>query len=530
MFLALAAVLVLSACPASAARHAPPRLALWMEPSANLVALSSLQGVRQALDQARAAGVDVVIPEAKNAWGYVTYASAFAPTIATSPIPHAAPPAYPPPAAWYPRTYDMLNTIIREAHARGMRVDAAVNSFGEGYSPLQTGPAFTRPEWQATAYIATRRVIAPDGTSFSLSGADIPRESDALVVYTPSIGRFTTTSRWGVEVAVAGGRVIDVRDRASGDADPGPAAIPRDGYVLSGQGRAADWLAHAFSPGAAVTLGPVEAGMVPSGDRSVFAFVNPADPRVYGYEMAVIYELVTRYDVDGIVLDRTRYQDLSEDFSSLTRTAFEGFIGHPVAHWPDDIYAYAARGVCLTRVPGPLYRTWLGFRAHTILAYTRAVTRLVHTLKPRVAVAMYVGAWYPVYYDEGVNWASPEVWPPYRWIGPEWVQAGLAPLLDYLMIGLYYPAVTIREARASHHDAEISIEGGALLGESLVRGASPLVGSLLIPLYSNDPQRLTRAIRMSQDVTRGAMLFDLIYLSQDQLWQAVPSHSSVPRP
>jgi len=156
MFLALAAVLVLSACPASAARHAPPRLALWMEPGASLVALSSLQGVRRALDQARAAGVDVVIPEAKNAWGYVTYASAFAPNIAASPIPHAAPPAYPPPARWYPRTYDMLDTIIREAHARGMRVDAAVNSFGEGYSPLQTGPAFSHPEWQASAYIATR--------------------------------------------------------------------------------------------------------------------------------------------------------------------------------------------------------------------------------------------------------------------------------------------------------------------------------------------------------------------------------------
>jgi uncharacterized lipoprotein YddW (UPF0748 family) len=493
-----------------------------MEPGANLVALSTPEGVAEALNRAKAAGVDVVIPEAKNAWGYVTYPSAFAPTIATSPIPHAAPPAYPPPALWYPPGYDMLGTIIHEAHARGIRVDAAVNSFGEGYSPLQAGPAFSHPEWQAMAYIATRPVVAPDGTSFPLGGADIPHEDDALVLYTRSSGKVAPPPHSGVEVAVADGRVIDLRDRTVGGADPGALPIPDGGYVLSGQGRAARWLQHAFSPGAVVTIGPVESRMVPSGGRSLFAFVDPADPRVYGYEMAVIYEVVTRYDVDGIVLDRTRYQDLSEDFSPMSRAAFERFIGRPVAHWPDDIYSYAARGLWLTRMPGPLYQSWLGFRAHSIFAYTRAVTRLVHTLKPQVAVAMYVGAWYPVYYDEGVNWASPEVWPRYRWIGPEWVRAGLAPLLDYLMIGLYYSPITIREARAQHYDAEISIQGGALLGASLVRGATPLVASLLVSLYAGQPLRLARAIRVSQDLTHGAMLFDLVYLSQADLWQALP--------
>jgi uncharacterized glyoxalase superfamily protein PhnB len=51
-----------------AARTVPPR-GLWIEPSANLVQLSTVEGVRAALDRAKAAGVDVVMPEAKNAWG-----------------------------------------------------------------------------------------------------------------------------------------------------------------------------------------------------------------------------------------------------------------------------------------------------------------------------------------------------------------------------------------------------------------------------------------------------------------------------
>lgn len=514
--------LTMGARPADAARRSPPRLALWMEPGANLSVLSSVEGVRRTLEQAKRAGVDVVIPEAKNAWGYVTYSSGFAPMIETSPIPHKAPPAYPPPAEWYPRGYDMLGTIIAEAHARGMRVDVAVNSFGEGFTPLAAGPAFQRPDWQGVAYLGTRPVQAPDGTSFDLAGVDVPRGENDLILYTPAAGATTPTSRWGVDVAVAGDRVVEVRERAVGDTDPGPAPIPPGGYVLSGHGDAARWLARALPMGAAVSIGPAQSRTAPSSAHSIFAFVNPANPQVYGYEMAIIYEVVSRYDVDGIVLDRTRYQDVSEDFSPLSRAGFEAFIGRPVPHWPQDIYTYAAKGYWVTRVPGPLYRAWLGYRAHTILAYTRAVQHLVHTLKPHVAVAMYVGAWYPVYYDEGVNWASPGVQPPYPWIGQEWVRAGLAPLLDYLLIGLYYRPVTIGEARASHHDPEISIEGGALLARSLVGGEIPLVGSLLVPLYDREPGRLTRAVEMSQRVTRGAMLFDLIYLNQNDLWGALP--------
>ncbi|HYM70562.1 MAG TPA: alpha amylase family protein, partial [bacterium] len=477
---------------------------------------------RDVLDRARAAGVDVVMPEAKNAWGYVTYASAFAPTIADSPLPHGEPgAAYPPPTQWYPRGYDMLATIITEAHARGMRVDAAVNTFGEGYSPLRAGPAFTHPDWQAVAYLATRRVVGPDQHSYALSGVNVPREDNALVLYTPSAGAVAPTSRWGVDVAVRGGTVATVRDRATAPDDPGALPIPGDGYVLSGHGEAAAWLRTALPAGAAVSIGQVESRMAPSSSHSIFAFLSPASPDVWNYELGIVYEIVSRYDVDGIVLDRTRYQDVSEDFSPTARAAFEQFIGRPVAHWPGDIYTYVPNGYWVARRPGPLYRAWLGYRAHTIMAYTRAVARLVHGLRPNVAVAMYVGAWYSVYYDEGSNWGSPDVRAPYDWIGDAWVQAGLAPLLDYLMIGLYYRPVTIWDAYRQHDHAEISVQGSAMLGLSVVHGDTRGVGALLAPLYAGDPGRLTAAIRMSNGITRGTMLFDLVYLDSDHLWGAV---------
>ena len=502
----------------------PPRLALWMEPGANLKELSTPEGIAEILDRAQAAGVDTVMPEAKNAWGYVTYASEAAPSIAVSPIPHAPPQSYASPAQWYPHDYDMLATIIAEAHARGMRVDVAVNSFGEGYSPLEAGPAFTHPEWQGTAYVATRRVVAAGGESFDLAGIDAPRGENELVLYTPTTGAFPPTSRWGVDVAVDGGTVTDVRNRTVGDTDPGPVVIPRGGFVLSGHGAAAAWLLHSLPVGTAVSIGPVQTRLERSSAHDIFAFVNPANPEVWNYELGMLQEILTHYDVDGIVLDRTRYQDLTEDFSDLSREAFEKFIGSRVAHWPEDIYTYVPRGYGVDRRPGPLYQAWLGYRAHTIYMYTRAATRLIRTLRPHVAVGMYVGSWYSAYYEEGVNWASPDVRAPFLWIGDQWVQAGLAPLLDYLMIGLYYQPITIWDAFRAQYNPGISVQGGAMLGLSLVHGDTALVGALLVSLYADTPSDLTRAIRMTNTLTRGTMLFDLIYLTDDHLWSAVRPH------
>ena len=500
-----------------------PRRALWIEPGANLKQLSTADGVRAALDRAKAAGIDVVMPEAKNAWGYVIYPSSFMPSIADSPIAHSGPGGgYPPPAQWFPRDYDLLGTIIAEAHARGIKVHAAINTFGEGYSPMHAGPSFSHPGFQATAYVAYRRVVAPNGTSYELTGVDVPRGQDQLVLYTPAGGRASPASRWGVEAAVTGGAVTDVRDRAAGPADPGAAAIPSGGYVLSGHGAAAVWMRGALAPGGHVTIGPVQTRMEPSSAHNIFAFANPANPEVWNYELAAVREIVSRYDVDGIVLDRTRYDDLSEDFSDLSRAAFERTIGHPVAHWPDDIYTYIPQGYWVTRRFGPLYREWLGYRAHTIMAYTRAAAEVARAARPGVTVAMYVGAWYPVYYDEGVNWASPNVRPPYSWIGDAWVRAGLAPLLDYLMIGLYYRPVTMWEAIRQRDGATISVQGSAILGTQLVHGDTAVVGSLLLTLYEGQPEKFARAIRMSDAITHGTMLFDLVYLNTLNLWDAIP--------
>jgi uncharacterized lipoprotein YddW (UPF0748 family) len=71
------------------------------------------------------------------------------------------------------------------------------------------------------------------------------RGADELIVYTPAGGRTTTgTNNWGTEAVVRAGVVV-----AAGGNDT---AIPADGFVVSGHGEAARWIARELVPGTPV--------------------------------------------------------------------------------------------------------------------------------------------------------------------------------------------------------------------------------------------------------------------------------------
>ena len=402
---------LMMAAPATGRGDAVPRLALWIEPSANLPVLSTREGVAAVLDKAKAAGVTVVIPEAKTAWGLVTYESEFAPLLRSSPIPRLSPPVYDAPATWYPQDYDLLQVMIEEAHRRGIRVHAAINVFGEGYTPTQTGLAIERPDWQAQHLV----------------------------------------------------------------------------YAL---------------------------GVVPSSRVGAVAFVNPALPEVQLYELAVIHEIVSRYDVDGILLDRARYPDATADVSDDSRARFERWLGRPVPRWPEDVVRVDSDRL----IPGPLFRQWVAWRAGIIQQFVRAARQVVRGERPDLAFAAYVGGWYPTYWNESVNWAAPDARLPFRWVTAAWRQAAVAQYFDYLLVGLYYADISRAAALRARLPAWASVEGGAMLARDLTAGATTPVGSLLLPLYEGQPERFAAALRSTRRLTGGAMLFDLVFLERYGWW------------
>jgi hypothetical protein len=99
-----------------------------------------------------------------------------------------------------------------------------------------------------------------DTYTYPVAGVNIERATDALVVFTRAGGATVSpANQWGVEVAVMNGVVTKVTDRQTTGGTG--AAIPDGGLLLSGHGKARDWLLLRAKVGKTVTL---PAGVVPA--------------------------------------------------------------------------------------------------------------------------------------------------------------------------------------------------------------------------------------------------------------------------
>jgi uncharacterized lipoprotein YddW (UPF0748 family) len=515
-------MLAIGGLPVFASEHASskPRF-LWIETGANLLTLSSRERIREMLDKAKAAGITHIVPEAKNAWGYVLFESVYAPHIRSSGTPRIWPPnQYGPPHDWFPHDFDALAVLIEEAHSRGMKVYAAVNLFSEGLNRTKEGMAFANPAWQSVYFVANRYVVAPTGARYPIARVGWVRGSDELVIYPSEHYRVSPANQWGAEVLVRDGIAVAIVDRhvPEGEVPPPAPEIPPGTFLLSGNGRARDFLLSNFKPGDAVALSPVETSMVRSGDSGVFTFVNAANPEVQGYELWVLSELLTRYDVDGIVLDRARWWHYYADFSDENRRAFEAFMARKVKHWPEDVLSYAPSKYFYDVVRGPLWSKWNGWRAQVIYEFFRKLAAMVRHMKPGVELGNYVGGWYPNYWREGVNWGAAGYNPRFEWANAVWIGSGTAQLFDFLMVGAYYPEVYERESIALLQPAWMSVEGVAKLAREVTLGKTRIINSLLLTDFQKNPDRLHEAMKVSDALADGIMFFDLVFLEQFQWW------------
>src|SRR5690606_26547815 len=83
------------------------------------------------------------------------------------------------------------------------------------------------------------------------------------------------------------------------------------------------------------------------------AMLNPALEEVQDYQLAILKELISNYpELDGIILDRVRYDGIEADFSEASKLLFEKYTGAEVERFPEDIFSYNSEG---KRQEGPLY-------------------------------------------------------------------------------------------------------------------------------------------------------------------------------
>ena len=266
-------------------------------------------------------------------------------------------------------------------------------------------------------------------------------------------------------------------------------------------------------------------------DKKVL-FANPALSAVQDHEIAIFKEVAQKYDFDGLLLDRGRYDNIQSDFSDFSRREFEAYIGKKLDRFPEDVYAWEEDGDGgWKRIDGPYFKQWIEWRASVIYDFFKRTKEELKAVKPGLKFGAYTGAWYPSYFEVGVNWASNTYDPSqdFAWATPEYKNYGYAELLDIFTNGNYYWNVTVDEYRRSNGlhknetDSEmskgdhLSVEGGCRYSRRLL-GGRPFFGGMYVEDYKRDTTRFKRAVEMNLRESDGLMVFDIVHIINRDWW------------
>ena len=281
-----------------------------------------------------------------------------------------------------------------------------------------------------------------------------------------------------------------------------------------------------------------EKGIVPITEmkKDYGAMTNPVNDEYQAYILSILVELVKKYpQLDGIMLDRVRYDGIRADFSDLSRKKFEEYIGAKVEKFPQDILSWEkGDGDRYVPVLGKLSKKWIEWRTKSIYDFMERARKAVKEANPDVSFGTYTGAWYPSYYEVGVNFASKTYDPSleYDWATPEYKNYGYAELIDLYATGNYYTDVTLEEYGRNNHIVwnETDSRGqsgtwycieGSCQHLRKIMGKNKFMGGLLVDQYYDNPSKLSDAIATNLLKSDGLMVFDIVHIIDRDLWSYV---------
>jgi uncharacterized lipoprotein YddW (UPF0748 family) len=281
-----------------------------------------------------------------------------------------------------------------------------------------------------------------------------------------------------------------------------------------------------------------EKGIVPitSEKRKYSAMVNPINETFRTHILNILKEITRKYPaLDGLILDRVRYDGISADFSEASKAAFEQYIGEPVAVFPGDIFKWVkGDDGQYHRENGKHFPKWIAWRAKVIHDFMVQARDEVKSVNPNISFGDYTGAWYPSYFEVGVNFASRTYDPSqdYDWATPDYKNFGYAEVLDLYTTGNYYTDVSNDDYRAHRSSirnetdsrAQSSewycVEGSCERLREILNG-HPFIGGLLVDQFYNNPENLVRSFEMNLQKSDGVMVFDISHIVHKDLWKEV---------
>ncbi len=301
-----------------------------------------------------------------------------------------------------------------------------------------------------------------------------------------------------------------------------------------------------FDRGQTYTTNPEWASMLYTPDQGIVsimtlkkkysAMINPINPDFQAHMLNVLKEVTSKYpELDGFMLDRVRYDGIMADFSDLSKNKFEEYIGEKIETFPTDIYEWKTDADGKNNyVRGKHFLKWIEWRTKNIYDFMALARQTVKEINPNISFGTYTGAWYPSYFEVGVNWASNQYDPSkdFDWATPDYKNFGYAELIDLYTTGNYYTNVTMAEYRKNNNivinetDSKgargtwYCVEGSCEKISEIMNG-HPFLGGILVDQFYENRSQLSRTIAMNLQASDGLMVFDIVHIIRKNLWKEV---------
>jgi uncharacterized lipoprotein YddW (UPF0748 family) len=254
-------------------------------------------------------------------------------------------------------------------------------------------------------------------------------------------------------------------------------------------------------------------------------FFNPANDEVQNFILGLLEDLAAYPGLDGIILDRARFDELDSDFSNESKTKFETYLGQNLPNFPNEVMRHDIKTAQLPATLPTHFKQWLEFRVKVIHDFMEKARDRVKAQNPDIRFGVYVGGWYSTYYGVGVNWASPtyntaSAYP--AWATDKYKNYGYADLMDVILIGAYAVPTSI------YGTGEWTVQGFCSRAKTLIYGNALVAGGPDVGNYDWDGdtpailQSVTQSVDAAINACDGYFLFDMIHLKQKpQKWEAV---------
>lgn len=257
-------------------------------------------------------------------------------------------------------------------------------------------------------------------------------------------------------------------------------------------------------------------------------FFNPANTNVQSYLLGLLEDLAAYKNLDGIILDRARFDELDSDFSDESRSQFETYLGKSIS-FPDDVMRADIKTAYLPTSLPAYFKQWLEFRVKVIHDFMEKARTRIKAKNPDITFGVYVGGWYSQYYGVGVNWASPNynTSADYsQWASSNYQKYGFADLMDVILIGAYAAPNSI------YGTTEWTVQGFCSRAKNLIKGEALVAGGPDVGNYGWDGtgdysnatvyQSVTNSVDAAINACDGYFLFDMIHLKQQpEKWKRV---------